>query len=92
MNPVPQTQACILCGFAYDVATLGRYGCPNCLGEGLDDGPGITLADVFPRPLSIYSVEGEPPVQGPPEEIGTGLYRLADGEVVGGEPEDLTGY
>lgn len=29
----------------------------------------------------------EEPIEGPPEEIGTGIYRMADGEIVGNEPE-----
>jgi DNA (cytosine-5)-methyltransferase 1 len=28
-------QACELCGYEFDVETLGIYGCPNCEGEGL---------------------------------------------------------
>lgn len=39
---------------------------------------------------AIANAEGE--VQGPPEEIGTGLYRMADGEVVGGEPDQSHDY
>lgn len=29
---------CEYCGYEFD-AGCGRYGCPNCLGEGLDDEP-----------------------------------------------------
>ena len=29
--------ACELCGYLFDVAKLGRYGCPNCEASGLDD-------------------------------------------------------
>jgi hypothetical protein len=32
-------------------------------------------------------LDAMPELQGPPEEIGTGLYRMVDGEVVGDEPE-----
>lgn len=28
-----------------------------------------------------------PEMQGPPEEIGTGIYRLVDGEICGNEPD-----
>jgi len=28
---------CALCGYLFDADALGAYGCPNCLGEGLDD-------------------------------------------------------
>lgn len=28
---------CEFCGYSFDVGRLGRYGCPNCCGEGLDD-------------------------------------------------------
>ena len=28
---------CSLCGYVYDHDTLGAFGCPNCLGEGLED-------------------------------------------------------
>lgn len=27
---------CQLCGYQFDAAKLGKYGCPNCLGEGLE--------------------------------------------------------
>lgn len=29
-------QPCEFCGYPFDVDKLGRYGCPNCEGEGLD--------------------------------------------------------
>ena len=28
---------CEFCGYIFDVHLLGRYGCPNCEGQGLDD-------------------------------------------------------
>ena len=35
----PPLQLCPAgCGHAFDVDTLGKYGCPNCHGEGPDDG------------------------------------------------------
>jgi rubredoxin len=27
---------CEFCGYVFDHELLGRYGCANCLGEGLD--------------------------------------------------------
>jgi hypothetical protein len=34
-RPQPQRQTCPLCGYEFDLERLGKYGCPNCLGEGL---------------------------------------------------------
>ncbi len=28
---------CPICGFPFDLDSLGVYGCPNCHGEGLED-------------------------------------------------------
>jgi DNA (cytosine-5)-methyltransferase 1 len=33
---------CAFCGYPFDQETLGRYGCPNCEGEGLDEPIAIT--------------------------------------------------
>lgn len=44
------------------------------------------------RRVTVRPYVEEEPIQGPPEEIGTGLYRMADGEEVGGEPDDLSNY
>jgi len=29
---------CAFCGYVFNQHELGRYGCPNCLGEGQDQG------------------------------------------------------
>jgi hypothetical protein len=34
-QPKTTAQPCPLCGYLFDLDALGRYGCPNCLGEGL---------------------------------------------------------
>jgi len=34
-------EPCAFCGYEFDQETLGRYGCPNCLGEGLDEDGGM---------------------------------------------------
>jgi hypothetical protein len=52
------------------------------------------LADLFVELTGNHGVESvdNDPIHGPPEEIGTGLYRMADGEEVGGEPENLSNF
>jgi len=30
-----QLTPCTYCGYPFDQDQLGRYGCPNCIGEGL---------------------------------------------------------
>lgn len=42
--------------------------------------------------LDMNGLPFEPELEGPPEEIGTGLYRMVDGSVGGYEPEDLRNY
>jgi len=32
----PAIRPCHRCRYKYDVDALGRYGCPNCHGEGLE--------------------------------------------------------
>jgi site-specific DNA-cytosine methylase len=32
---------CFACGYGFDVESAGRYGCPNCHGEGLADADGV---------------------------------------------------
>lgn len=36
--------ACPACGHPFDQERLGRYGCPNCHGEGLHRGRGLGIA------------------------------------------------
>ena len=33
--PVPTLDPCFACGYLFNHVLLGRYGCPNCHGEGL---------------------------------------------------------
>lgn len=54
--------------------------------------PMETVSPVELRDILAELLLQEDAIQGPPEEIGTGLYRMADGEVVGNEPEDLSNY
>lgn len=41
------------------------------------------LADLL---ADLVGATDPPELQGPPEEIGTGLYRMVDGEILGHEP------
>lgn len=34
-----QYRGCMFCGYVFDHCGLGKYGCPNCEGEGLDPDP-----------------------------------------------------
>jgi len=36
-------EPCELCGFEFDQELLGRYGCPNCHGDGLESAEDVSL-------------------------------------------------
>jgi Zn finger protein HypA/HybF involved in hydrogenase expression len=36
MDDAEELVPCEFCGHPFDHETLGRYGCPNCEGEGLE--------------------------------------------------------
>ena len=45
-------EPCAFCGYGFDHELLGKYGCPNCEGEGLANAsrPGCEECDVAPEP------------------------------------------
>jgi DNA (cytosine-5)-methyltransferase 1 len=46
VDPDNQQRGCMFCGYVFDRGLLGKYGCPNCEGEGLDsDSCGDRLQD-----------------------------------------------
>jgi site-specific DNA-cytosine methylase len=63
---------CAFCGHPFDQETLGRYGCPNCEGEGLDEpiattqfgDPSFTLtkgrSHAVAQPVNIYGGNKRP--------------------------------
>jgi hypothetical protein len=34
-SPGCDKEPCLFCGYPFDTKSLGKYGCPNCHGEGL---------------------------------------------------------
>lgn len=48
---------------------------------------GLLCFEVFARlPRTVPDI---PELEGPPQEIGTGLYRMVDGEIYGNEPDPI---
>jgi hypothetical protein len=44
-----ESVACAACGYVFNHSALGKYGCPNCEGEGLDqEGPWINTSIQLP--------------------------------------------
>jgi hypothetical protein len=79
--------------------TVVEFQCCGCTYKHREPANGRLAANPLPQLVSEFEDVGgfvvvsnawlvaEPEVEGPPEEIGTGLYRLADGTVAGNEPE-----
>jgi hypothetical protein len=49
---------CEFCGYKFDLDSLGRFGCPNCHGEGLDDAEPMDLLPCWRLSPSILPIVG----------------------------------
>jgi DNA (cytosine-5)-methyltransferase 1 len=74
--------ACFACGYGFDHDLLGKYGCPNCEGNGLDD---------LAVPARRVGHSGEQGLQGRKHKAVLEARRRQEGRAVA-EPGDALGY
>lgn len=75
---------CAFCGYEFDLDALGRFGCPNCNGEGLDDSEPVNLLPrgrLAPAILPIVSRATGATSGG--DDVGSGILGKVSGEAHG---------